>query len=117
MSRCSENKRFKSTVAPRAAEADLGYVMRWTMRAARRLRPLKTLPDGIAEDIRRLRERSGAMPSDALYFRYAKLRWRVRTEWPEGAKELLSELDKCLDADLDACIQRTCEEALFTRTP
>jgi hypothetical protein len=108
MKRC---KRFDASDGGGAA--DLDYVMRWTMWAARRLTPLKTRPHGIAEDIRLLRDQSGSMTSDALYFRYAKLRWRIRTEWPADAKAFLSELDQCLDADLDASIDNTCREALF----
>ena len=77
--------------------SEFEFVMHWTMAAARRLKPVKTRPSGISEEIERLRARAGSLTATELRFWYKKLRWRIRTEWPPHADVLFMELDMCAD--------------------
>lgn len=95
--------------------ADMDYVWRWTMAVAMSLKPIKTAPSSVADEIQTLRKTGWRLSADDLEERACRIRWRIKTEWPRGAASLLKALNRCVD-DVrltELAVSSACSDALF----
>lgn len=100
---------------PADAMADMEYVWRWTMAVATSLKPLRTRPSDVAEEVEALQRTGWRLAADDLEARACRLRWRIQKEWPDGAAALLRTLNRCVKdvRGTEDAVAAACSDALF----